>query len=44
MKKKGSKIADKIIQENKRKRYYQELVKRRNAINGRRKEQSRQTS
>lgn len=43
MKRKGSKLADKIIQERKRQRYFEGLVKRRNANNGR-KEQSRQTS
>ena len=44
MKRKGSKLADKIIQERNRQRYFEGLVKRRNANNGRRKEQSRQTS
>ena len=44
MKRKGSKLADRIMQEKRRQRYYENLVKRRNANNGRGKEQSRQTS
>ena len=43
MKKKGSRLADKIMQERRRQKYFEGLAKRRNANNGR-KEQSGQTS
>ena len=44
MKRKGSRLAEEIMQEYNKKKRYEETMKRRNANNGRGKEQSRQTS
>lgn len=44
MKRKGSRFADIIMQEYNKKKRYKETIKRRNANNGRGKEQSGQTS